>query len=515
MNIKESFLTAFIKNNRLILLISFINFLIIYLPNFLGHYGYFYDELYMIVHSKRPAWGYVDNPPFATFLLGVIRLLLGDSIFAIRLFPALASAVLTFLIGIITRKLGGKKFAEGMACLAFSIMPLFLVLNSSYTALAFESLILTSCVLILITIIQGGKGPYWLLAGLIAGIGLLNKHTFAVFIFAFLAGMMLTPLKNFFKNRFFWFGVLTTAIIIFPNIIWEIQNNFISIKYYNSVREHALAPTPLIMIAMIPVTAFIMNPLVFLICVAGIIFLFSNTESKPYRVFGWMVLISFFFYFLTNIARVDRIAPLYPILIASGSVIMENWMQYIGGFRPKPLIIALLIIGGMFSALISLPVLQPETLYKHVKMIESKIDESKDYGILLNRIISSYCTNFFYRLGWEPMTEDVVAAYNKLSPQDKARAVIVTGHYGEAGAIEFFGAKYNLPKVIALNENYRIWENGTVQGNPVIATGFNREALNTFFEEVELLGTIRKCDFCLYYKNDSPIYACRKMKTTQ
>ena len=33
-------------------------------------------------------------------------------------------------------------------------------------------------------------------------------------------------------------------------------------------------------------------------------------------------------------------------------------------------------------------------------MIESKIDESKDYGILLNRIISSYCTNFFYRLGW-------------------------------------------------------------------------------------------------------------------
>jgi len=512
MNIKESSLTMFIKNNRLILLISLINFLIIYIPNLLEYYGYFYDELYMIIHSRRPAWGYVDNPPFATFLLGIIRLLLGDSILVIRFFPALASAALTFLIGIITRKLGGKKFAEGMACLAFSIMPLFLALNSSYTALAFESLILTCCVLILITIIQGKREPYWLIAGLIAGIGLLNKHTFAVFTLAFIAGMMLTPLKKYFISRFFWFGVLTAAIIVLPNIIWEIQNNFISIRYYNSVRENAIAPTPFIMLVMIPVTAFIMNPLVFLISLAGIFFLFFTAEGKPYRVFGWMVLISFLFYFLTNIDRVDRIAPLYPILIAGGSVMMENLMEGMDRFRPKPLIVSLLIIGGMFSFLISLPVLQPKTLYKYIDIIESKTGEYEYCDILLNRITSSYRKNFFHRLGWESMVEDVSVAYNKLSPQDKAKAVIMARHYGEAGAIEFFGAKYNLPRVIALDENYRIWENGTVKGNPVISIGFNKEALNIFFEEVELLGTIHKCDFCIYYQNDLPIYACKKMR---
>jgi hypothetical protein len=55
-------------------------------------YGWFRDELYYLVCAQHPAAGYVDQPPLSIWILGLVRALLGDSLIAIRLLPALAGA---------------------------------------------------------------------------------------------------------------------------------------------------------------------------------------------------------------------------------------------------------------------------------------------------------------------------------------------------------------------------------------------------------------------------------------
>jgi len=55
-----------------------------------GRYGYFRDELYYIACGRHLDFGYVDQPPLSILLLRLSQLLLGDSLFAIRLLPALA-----------------------------------------------------------------------------------------------------------------------------------------------------------------------------------------------------------------------------------------------------------------------------------------------------------------------------------------------------------------------------------------------------------------------------------------
>src|SRR4029077_17558206 len=55
-----------------------------------GRYGYFRDELYYIACARHLASGYVDQPPLSILLLRLSQILLGDSLFAIRLLPALA-----------------------------------------------------------------------------------------------------------------------------------------------------------------------------------------------------------------------------------------------------------------------------------------------------------------------------------------------------------------------------------------------------------------------------------------
>ena len=60
-------------------------------------YGYFRDELYYLACSDHLAWGYVDHPPLSIAVLRIWRGVFGDSLVAIRLFPALAEAAVVYL----------------------------------------------------------------------------------------------------------------------------------------------------------------------------------------------------------------------------------------------------------------------------------------------------------------------------------------------------------------------------------------------------------------------------------
>src|SRR5437764_10811392 len=76
-----------------------------------GRYGYFRDELYYIACGRHLDLGYVDQPPLSILLLRLSEFLLGQSLFAIRLLPALAGAATVALSGLISRELAGRGWA--------------------------------------------------------------------------------------------------------------------------------------------------------------------------------------------------------------------------------------------------------------------------------------------------------------------------------------------------------------------------------------------------------------------
>src|SRR5262245_31476112 len=80
-------------------------------------YGWFRDEFYYLACAERLAWGYVDHPPFSIAVLAVVRGLLGDSLWAVRLVPALVTAATVVLTGVLARRMGAG--AAGQALAAF------------------------------------------------------------------------------------------------------------------------------------------------------------------------------------------------------------------------------------------------------------------------------------------------------------------------------------------------------------------------------------------------------------
>src|SRR5437868_13397421 len=70
-----------------------------------NRYGYFRDEFDYLACGNHLAWGYVDQPPLIPFLARISRMLLGDSLRAIRFLPAVTASALVVLAGMITREL--------------------------------------------------------------------------------------------------------------------------------------------------------------------------------------------------------------------------------------------------------------------------------------------------------------------------------------------------------------------------------------------------------------------------
>src|SRR5260370_35354892 len=83
------------------------------------------------------------------------------------------------------------------------------------------------------------------------------------------------------------------------------------------------------------------------------------------------------------------------------------------------------------------------------------------------------------------MAESVAGAYSKLSPEDKKRCAIFGQNYGEAGAIDFFGAKMGLPNALSGHQSYYYGGARGYTGECMIVLGDRPEVLSKKSDSVQ------------------------------
>ena len=160
------------------------------------HYGYFVDELYYLACARRLAWGYVDQPPLIALVAWIERALLGDSLSAIRFLPALSGAAKVLLTGLIARELGGRRFAQTLAALCVLLAPGLLALDHFLSMNTFEPLFWMGCAYVIIRMVGTGDTRLWLWFGLLAGVGLENKYSMAIYASGIVVGLLLTEQRR-------------------------------------------------------------------------------------------------------------------------------------------------------------------------------------------------------------------------------------------------------------------------------------------------------------------------------
>src|SRR5208337_2616938 len=191
-----------------------------------SRYGYFRDELYFMACGEHLSWGYVDLPPMVAAIARLSRATMGDSLFSIRFFPALAGGATVALAGILAWELGGGRFAQSLAMLAALTAPVFLGTDTILTMNAFDPIFWMGCAWALVRILKGGDLRWWLVFGLFAGLGLENKESIVFFGAAVLGALMLTAQRRVMFSRYFVLGGLVALLIAMPTAIWQWLHHF-------------------------------------------------------------------------------------------------------------------------------------------------------------------------------------------------------------------------------------------------------------------------------------------------
>ena len=468
-----------------------------------NRYGLFRDELYYLAGTKHMAFGYVDHPPLTVWIAWLARHTFGDSPLGVRLLPAVAGAALVWLTGKLAREMGAGRFAQAMAALAVLVVPTYLIGHHWLTDNAWEPLIWMGCVWLVVRAINTGDPRCWLWFGVLAGIGFENKYSIAFLLLGLLAGVALTPHRQFLKSRYLWLGVLACVVIALPNFLWQVRYQFPFLELIHNIRmsNRDVVRGP---VAFIVDQAKIMNPVLFPLWAGGLIWLFFSRNGRRYRLLGW-TFIAVLATFIALKAKNYYVVPIYPMLFAAGAIALERITQARRiGTLTRIVYAALVIAVGALLLPFSVPVLSPENFIRYETALGMKPPEIE------HQKTGPLPQWFADEFGWQEMVKEVARVYNSLPPEERARTAIFANSWGEAAAVDFYGPRYGLPQAISAHNGYWIWGPGKYDGSIVIVLRSDGRGDRKHFQSVEAVGHVEHP----YARRDEyfDIYLCRGLK---
>jgi Dolichyl-phosphate-mannose-protein mannosyltransferase len=481
---------------------------------FNNRYGYFRDEFDYISCGDHLGWGYVDQPPLIPFLIHINRAILGDSLRSIRLIPALASSFLVVQTAILAREFGGRRFALLLSAIAVVIAPQYLSNGSLLGTNCLEPNLWMGCAYFAILAIKRDDPRYWVWFGVIAGIGMEEKYSIALFGFGIVVGLLLTAQRRVFLNRWIWLGGLAAFLIFLPNLLWNIHYHFPFIELIRNIKadgRDVVLPLPQFFLQQMFLVSVITAP----IWLRGLFSLLFVAPFKPYRALGWCYLVCFTVFFVLH-GKSYYLAPIYPMLMAAGAVKLESIIEgsRIGEENPRPrrtwlkyvIIIAMLAIGTYFAP-ITVPMLSPDRFLAYTKALPVKLPVM-EHNHARVPLPQWYADQF----GWEEIVAETAVAWNKLTPEERLgkNCGIFAQDYGQAGAIDFLGRKYGLPPALSGHQTWFLWGPRGYSGNCMIVLGDRRQRLEELWEHVDYVGDSADNPYAL--EKEIAVYICRGPK---
>src|SRR5438874_6986504 len=290
-----------------------------------NRYGYFRDEFDYISCGDHLQWGYVDQPPLVPFLIHLCRTVLGDSLRAIRFIPALASSLLVVQTAVLARELGGRRFAILLSAICALIAPQYLSNGSLLGTNCLEPNLWMGCAYFAILAVKRNDPRNWVWFGVVAGLGMEEKYSIALFGFGIVVGLLLTEQRRAFLNKWIWLGGLAAFLIFLPNLLWNMRYHWPFLQLMHAIRTEGrdviLPPLQYLWQQIL-----LVHPLTAPIWITGLAALLFSRRLKSYRVLGWSYLVCYTVFFVLH-GKNYYLAPIYPMLLAVGAVVIESGLS--------------------------------------------------------------------------------------------------------------------------------------------------------------------------------------------
>lgn len=445
-----------------------------------GNYSYHRDELLYLALGNHPDFGHWSNGPLIGWISWFTQHILGDSPFMIRFIPTLLGCGLIILAAGMARDMGGGKWAQLLASISILVSPMYLRASTMFQPVIFDVFLWTAFTFLLVRYLVTNEAKYIIYFGAVFGLSLLNKYTPAFYLIALVSALLLTSHRSILWKKETGLAAICAFVIFLPNLLWQQAYNFPVIAHMEALSATQLANVkPLNFL----LDQLLLNMPSLLLLLGGLFFFFSS-KGKSFRVLGWLY-VAVIALFLIFKGKSYYSAGIYPVVLAAGAVIWEQWA------KPKWAKVSL----GSLMVLSTLPFLP-------LGVFLLPLDQMIDYSTWLKTevkldgplrwedgVVHDLPQDYADMCGWEELAEIAQVAYQKANAPEST--LLYAENYGQAGAVNLYGKDAGLPHCNSFSDNFRLWIDPNFQPSALIyindELGSDVEAL---FEDIQLIGSI-------------------------
>lgn len=434
-----------------------------------SRYGYHRDELYFLAAAHHLGWGYADQGPVVPLIARVMSAIDPDSLTLLRLPSAIAAAATVLLTGIQARELGGgpRAMSISSACAAVAVIVLFTghLLSTS----TFDLLCWTAVTWLAVRAVRTGDDRLWLVAGVVLGLGLLNKPLPAFLAAGLVGGVLVAGPRRLLVSPWVWAGAAAALALWSPWLIWQSAHGWPQLDVSRSIASGGSTSSQAWW-AVVPFQLLLVSPVLAPVWIAGLVRLFRSADLARFRLVGWAWVLLAVVFMATG-GKPYYLAGLLPTLIAAGAVGAERWLDRGRRRGRRALLVAALVTSAFIDATIALPILP-------VRDAAPAIAANADVG---------------ETIGWPELARTVAEVSRRLPPG--SRPIILTENYGEAGAVDRFGPALGLPRAFSGHNAYGYWGSPPGAAGPVIGIGLPPSTL----------ALLRRCSLAARVRNDAGV----------
>ena len=369
--------------------------------------------------------------------------LAAGSLTVLRLPSAIAAGLTVLLTGLLARELGGGRPAPAIAAACAAVAGIVLVTGHLLSTSTFDLLVWTTILWLAVRAVRTGDDRLWLPAGVVLGVGLLNKPLPAFLALGAVAGIAIAGPRRLLRSPWVWAGAVIALAISSPWILWQAAHGWPQIDVSRSIAAGGSTSSQPWW-AIVPFQVLLVSPPLAPIWIAGLVRLFRDPGMRDVRFLGW-TWVALAVVFMATGGKPYYLAGLLPVLIAAGAISAAAWLERGRPGARRAVLVAAFAASGLIGAVIALPVL-PADRAGPVVAVNADAGET---------------------IGWPRFVQTVADVYRRLP----RAAVIVTGNYGEAGAIDRFGPRLGLPGAYSGHNAYGGWRRPPDRSGPVIAVG--------------------------------------------
>ena len=433
-----------------------------------ARYGYVRDELYFLSAGHHLAFGFVDQPPLTPLLARLGEIVGQGTLAGLRVLPALALAALVVATATMSRVLGAGRTGQLLAALAAATCGEYLGAMHELTTTPPDFVFWTATLLLVTKLLASQDPQWWLAVGACAGIASEAKWNIAFLLAALAAGFLATDARRLLRSRYLLAGCLIAAALAAPDVIWQAAHGWPSIDVFRALQGEGGHNRAVYWAAQVLYTGPVLVP----VWAAGAVWSVRSDAARRFRPLGIACVLAIVVQFVLG-GKAYYPGGAYTFLLAAGCVPVERWLAarkpLAARIGPATAMGAAMLAGGLIAAPVTLSVLPARALHTvPVQKINYDLGEE---------------------IAWPKLVALVSREYHSLPSAQRRQTTILTGNYGEAGAIDRYGPGLGLPQAYSGANNFWLWGPPPAADSAAIAVSLDPAFLRREFRHVRLAGT--------------------------